>query len=106
MVKAPRLFELEVTIPEELRPAVDLWLAYKRERGDKPYKPLGLAALVKKFAEWGPERAMAAVEHSMAADYAGPYEPTNGNGSKPRKTYDVVSDGGILPLHMRPGYHR
>lgn len=73
-MRAPRLFEPEVPIPEEIRAAVELWLAYKREQFKFVYKPIALAALVRRMAAWGPERAMAAVEFSMAGGWEGLFE--------------------------------
>lgn len=57
-----------------------VWLTYKRERGEG-YKPAGLQALYAKLLQWGPERAMAAVEQSMANNWAGVFEPRNGHAS-------------------------
>jgi hypothetical protein len=72
--RQPRLFEPELPIPEELQPAVALWLAYKKEQWCQTYKPLALTALVKRMAAWGPERSMAAVEWSMSQTYQGLFE--------------------------------
>lgn len=73
-MKSPRLFEPEVPIPEDLREAVALWTAYKSEQFRFTYKPIALAALVKRMTAWGPERAMAAVEFSMAGGWEGLFE--------------------------------
>jgi hypothetical protein len=80
-MKQRRLFEPEVPIPEELRPAVDLWLPYKRQQWHFTYKPIALGQLLERMAEMGPERAMAAVKHSISAGYQGLVEPKNGNGA-------------------------
>jgi hypothetical protein len=70
-----RLFEPEPEpIPEDLREAVELWLAYKRQEHRQTYKPMGLRALVERLAAWGPERAMAAVKFSMSNTYKGVFE--------------------------------
>lgn len=69
----PRLFAPEVPIPPDLQPAVEAWLAYKRERRES-YKPLGFQALLARMAEWGGERAMAAVTWSMSNNWAGLFE--------------------------------
>lgn len=74
MSRQPRLFEPEVPIPEELRPAVELWLKHKAERRE-PYKPTGLAMLLERMAELGAGRAMAAVRHSIANNWSGLFEP-------------------------------
>lgn len=79
----------EPEIPPELdtptgREAVRLWLEYKRERGQSYKSRTGLRELIGKLAAWGPERALAAVRHSMAENYAGCFEPKeNGNGKGP-----------------------
>lgn len=80
MKRQPRLFEPEVPIPEEVREAVELWTAYKREQFRFTYKPLALAALVERMAAMGPERAIAAVKWSMNNGYEGLYEEKKQNG--------------------------
>lgn len=79
-MRKPRLFEPEVPIPEEIREAVELWTAYKREQFRFTYKPLALAALVERMAAMGPERAMAAVKWSMHCGYEGLFEEKKQNG--------------------------
>jgi len=49
------------------------WLAYKRERRDK-FGPRGQAAALKKLEAWGPDKACAAIRHSMANGWAGIFE--------------------------------
>lgn len=73
-MRKPRLFEPEVSIPEEIRGAVELWTAYKREQFRFTYKPLALAALVERMAAMGPERALAAIKYSMSGGWEGIYE--------------------------------
>jgi hypothetical protein len=58
----------------EYRAAWDNWVAYRAQNNTKPYKPLGIAAAWNEHAEWGPERAIAAIKHSMAKGYTGCYE--------------------------------
>lgn len=80
----PRLFAPEVPIPPDLRPAVEAWLAYKREQFRFTYKPLALAALVKRMAAMGAERAMAAVDFCKAAGWEGLFEEKkNGKAEEP-----------------------
>ena len=68
--------------PEEIYPcqeALDMWLAYKKEKRQK-YQPRGLAALKKKLLKMSsgnPEYAKVIVEHSMGNNYSGLYAPKN-----------------------------
>jgi hypothetical protein len=75
-----------LVLPASLQTAQDAisrWLAYKAEKG-KRYKPTGQAALLKKLEGWGAARTIAALEHSMAAGYDGPYEPKPDVAAGPR----------------------
>lgn len=59
--------------------ALDMWLAYKKEKRQK-YQPSGLAALKKKLLKMSngnPEYAKVIVEHSMGNNYSGLYAPKN-----------------------------
>ena len=72
----------EVKPQEEIYPcqeALDMWLAYKKEKRQK-YQPRGLAALKKKLLKMSngnPEYAKVIVEHSMGNNYSGLYAPKN-----------------------------
>lgn len=72
----------EVKPQEEFYPcqeALDMWLAYKKEKRQK-YQPRGLAALKKKLlkmSDGNPEYAKVIVEHSMGNNYSGLYAPKN-----------------------------
>lgn len=72
----------EVKQQEEIYPcqeALDMWLAYKKEKRQK-YQPRGLAALKKKLLKMSngnPEYAKVIVEHSMGNNYSGLYAPKN-----------------------------
>ena len=80
--------QAEVTEVEEVKPqeefypcqeALDMWLAYKKEKRQK-YQPRGLAALKKKLLKMSngnPEYAKVIVEHSMGNNYSGLYAPKN-----------------------------
>lgn len=75
-------FEEEEWQQEEIYPcqeALDMWLAYKKEKRQK-YQPRGLAALKKKLLKMSngnPEYAKVIVEHSMGNNYSGLYAPKN-----------------------------
>lgn len=67
---------------EEIYPcqeALDMWLAYKKEKRQK-YQPRGLAALKKKLLKMSggnPEYAKVIVEYSMGNNYTGLFAPKN-----------------------------
>lgn len=76
--------------------ALDMWLAYKREKRQK-YQPRGLAALKKnllKMSNGNPEYAKVIVEHSMGNNYSGLYAPKN-NGvnsyEQQQRTFNKIS---------------
>lgn len=75
-------FEEEEGQQKEIYPcqeALDMWLAYKKEKRQK-YQPRGLAALKKKLLKMSngnPEYAKVIVEHSMGNNYSGLYAPKN-----------------------------
>ena len=72
----------EVKPQEEFYPcqeALDMWLAYKKEKRQK-YQPRGLAALKKKLLKMSngnPEYAKVIVEYSMGNNYTGLFAPKN-----------------------------
>lgn len=72
----------EVKPQEEFYPcqeALDMWLAYKKEKRQK-YQPRGLAALKKKLLKMSngnPEYAKVIVEYSMGNNYSGLFAPKN-----------------------------
>lgn len=76
--------------------ALDMWLAYKKEKRQK-YQPRGLAALKKKLLKMSngnPEYAKVIVEHSMGNNYSGLYAPKN-NGvnsyEQQQRTFNKIS---------------
>lgn len=89
----------EVKPQEEIylcQEALDMWLAYKKEKRQK-YQPRGLAALKKKLLKMSngnPEYAKAIVEHSMGNNYSGLYAPKN-NGvnsyEQQQRTYNKIN---------------
>lgn len=79
------LSDFEITTGQEqeeyypCKEALDMWLAYKKEKRQK-YQPRGLAALKKKLLKMSngnPEYAKVIVEHSMGNNYSGLYAPKN-----------------------------
>lgn len=89
----------EVKHQEEIyicQEALDMWLAYKKEKRQK-YQPRGLAALKKKLLKMSggnPEYAKVIVEHSMGNNYSGLYAPKN-NGvnsyEQQQRTFNKIS---------------
>lgn len=76
--------------------ALDIWLAYKKEKC-QTYKPRGLEALKKKLLQLSngnPEYAKVIVEHSMGNNYSGLYAPKN-NGvnsyEQQQRTFNKIS---------------
>lgn len=97
--------EQQAEVVEEVKPqeeiyicqeALDMWLAYKKEKRQK-YQPRGLAALKKKLLKMSggnPEYAKVIVEHSMGNNYSGLYAPKN-NGvnsyEQQQRTYNKIN---------------
>lgn len=76
--------------------ALDMWLAYKKEKRQK-YQPRGLAALKKKLLKMSggnPEYAKVIVEYSMGNNYTGLFAPKN-NGvnsyEQQQRTFNKIS---------------
>ena len=96
------LYDFEITTEqkqEEYYPckeALDMWLAYKKEKR-QTYKPRGLEALKKKLLQLSngnPEYAKVIVEYSMGNNYTGLFAPKN-NGvnsyEQQQRTYNKIS---------------
>lgn len=86
--RAPRAAPAALVLPAPLEPAraaVERWIAYKAENR-KAYRPMGLDALLKRLARWGPQKAEQAIEQSMASRWEGLFEPGDPSheGRKPR----------------------
>lgn len=72
-------------IAASFRPAIDIWLEYKKER-KQSYKQKGLEALYHKLVNLSngdPHTAMLIVEQSMANNYQGLFELKGGNNGNP-----------------------
>ena len=76
--------------------ALEMWLAYKREKR-QTYKPRGLEALKKKLLQLSngnPEYAKVIVEYSMGNNYTGLFAPKN-NGvnsyEQQQRTFNKIS---------------
>lgn len=66
--------ECYLPLPPLLRPVVERWVEYKREK-KQAYKPVGLSSLVKQLCaateEYGAEAVVDVIELSMASNYQG-----------------------------------
>lgn len=89
----------EVKPQEEIylcQEALDMWLAYKKEKRQK-YQPRGLAALKKKLLKMSggnPEYAKVIVEYSMGNNYAGLFAPKNNSVNsyeQQQRTFNKIS---------------
>lgn len=60
-----------------MRLAWGTWVSHRRELRVKPYTSQGLAQALAKLAELGPDRALLAIQHSIAGNYQGIFEPRN-----------------------------
>lgn len=76
--------------------ALDMWLAYKKEKR-QTYKPRGLEALKKKLLQLSngnPEYAKVIVEYSMGNNYTGLFAPKNNSINsyeQQQRTYNKIS---------------
>jgi len=75
-------FSSQLNTPEFQTAWTD-WIEHHRQIG-KPYKAKAREELLKQLADWGPDRACAAIRFSVANNYAGIYEPKkNGERADP-----------------------
>lgn len=76
--------------------ALDMWLAYKKEKR-QIYKPRGLEALKKKLLQLSngnPEYAKVIVEYSMGNNYTGLFAPKNNSANsyeQQQRTFNKIS---------------
>jgi hypothetical protein len=75
-------------VPPSLRTSAfaaawDQWLRHRSEIR-KPLKTTAAAAQLRKLEAMGPDRATAAIEHSIAAGWTGIFEPTTNNNRNPK----------------------
>ena len=76
--------------------ALDMWLAYKKEKR-QAYRPRGLEALKKKLLQLSngnPEYAKVIVEYSMGNNYTGLFAPKNNcvnSYEQQQRTYNKIS---------------
>jgi hypothetical protein len=67
--------------------SINQWLSYKKEKG-QTYKEMGLKTLLKRlkqlYDEKGEQELIGAIEHSMANNYSGIFEPSTKKTEKPK----------------------
>lgn len=84
-----------IEIPEDLagnRDEIIGWLDYKREKG-QGYKPRGLESLWRAIRAIPPGERRAAIDHSMAANYAGIFPSKGGSNGNHR----IVGEAAYVP---------
>jgi hypothetical protein len=89
----PDLIPAGVTIP--MWQAIKKWEQYRKERKSK-LTPTGLEAFVKKCLSIGEDRAVAAIEHSIAQGWTGMYEPKGEQAQmnfKSQKNHADIAEG-------------
>lgn len=67
-----------------MRVAWETWIAHRRELRVKPYTSQGLALALAKLSTIGPERALVAIQHSIASNWQGIYEAKDDGPRGPR----------------------
>lgn len=97
-------WETEIPIPKGLnvpafRSALRAWLEYRSERHLGVWKSRTIALKLKQLDEWGPTRAVAAIENSIRECWQGIFEPKE-NGSSPGRTR---ASGSTIPATSAPG---
>jgi hypothetical protein len=81
----------EVTLPppldsDEFRQSLAVWIKHRSEIGHPP-KPTSFEQQLRKFAEWGATRSIAAIQHTVAMGWQGIREPDQaGPGGSKTKT--------------------
>ncbi len=78
---APRLNWDEVEKLSDLE-SWKTWIAYKRDRRDRPYTAAGAAEQIKTFEQWGEMRAGNAVKYSMRNNWQGIFEDKAGSNGR------------------------
>jgi hypothetical protein len=86
-----------LNLPESLKPceeSIRLWLRYKAERR-QAYKPLGLTAFLKDLERLGgAEQVKAAIDFSMAQNYAGVFPAKEGSRERKDNAARIAAPAG------------
>lgn len=85
-----------VVIPENLdtpkfRQAWSLWQKHRREI-KKPLRPTSATKQLEQFAAWGGDRAVAAIDHTIAKGWQGIREPEGTVGTVPMLSYKLEGE--------------
>lgn len=83
---------------EQFRAAWGRWTAHRRELR-KPLTPSTIRAQLKKLTTWGTARAVAAIDRSVEAGWAGIFEPPKNSNGKPANNYADGSGQRYDPSH-------
>jgi hypothetical protein len=73
LVETPRELPKSINTPE-VRGAISEWIVYRAEK-KRSITAQQLAKLISQFEEWGADRAIRAVNHSILGGYSGLFEP-------------------------------
>jgi hypothetical protein len=87
----PRLNQILSSKSKEFSQALKEWLTYKREKHQN-YAPTGLAKLLQKLEKLGDSRAIVAIEHSIASNYAGIFEPDGRQRTERDRLHDSLDE--------------
>jgi hypothetical protein len=87
----------ELEFPE-FRDSWERWAEYRKQARIKPYTKIGAAAQLKKLAELGKDRAIAAIENSIANAYQGIFEPKQGGNGHAAQKMEYVVGRGMVPI--------
>jgi len=76
----------------EFRAAWGEWIAYRRQRGKKPYADATVARKLAKLAAWGPGKAVAAIGYSIEKGWEDIYQPEQGGTSNGKPATNRIAD--------------
>jgi hypothetical protein len=87
------------TLPFPSERFADAWARWGQHRREthKPLTPTSTRQQLKKLAELGEDRAVRAIDHSIANGYQGIFEPTTRGNHAPRPTSPLRYDASIHP---------
>lgn len=74
------------------------WLEYRRQRKFAKYTAIGLSRTLKAMAFIGPQRACAAIYHSITQNYQGIYEERQGSAAQNTRSTGTLNGAGRYNL--------
>lgn len=84
-----------------MRHSWSTWIAHRRELRVKPYTSQGLAQQLAELVAMGPDRALAAIQHSIARNYQGIYESKDAPRPAANGTASTPAPGGLQDMFGR-----